>query len=240
MAKIIGAAGTSAKKIGDEKRQSRKVVLWWAIGILVLLVLLSFQASTKLGTGASLVAFFVLVGLLKWVDRFTTSEEKRLRQEAKRADRGAKAEETISAILKELPEDYSVLNDLQRVAGDIDHIVVGPTGLFVIETKAHGGKITVDGETLLVNGHPAEKDFINQVWRNAFFIRDLVKNVHGLEIKVQPIVVFSNAFVSMKPVKGVIVINKKFLTKEILGAKVATIPVEQIVELLKMKMGKEM
>jgi hypothetical protein len=43
-----------------------------------------------------------------------------------------------------LSNDYVLINDVQLVAGkkgNIDHIVVGPTGIFVLETKNHRGKI---------------------------------------------------------------------------------------------------
>ena len=43
-----------------------------------------------------------------------------------------------------MSDDYFLINDVQLVAGkrsNIDHIVLGPTGIFVLETKNHGGKI---------------------------------------------------------------------------------------------------
>jgi hypothetical protein len=63
--------------------------------------------------------------------------------------------------------------------------------------------------------------------------------VLGLAVRVQPIVVFPNAFVRVRPVKGVTVINKRDLTKVILGGKGVDLPFEQIVGLLKQKMGKD-
>ncbi|WP_084062218.1 nuclease-related domain-containing protein [Desulfofundulus thermosubterraneus] len=44
--------------------------------------------------------------------------------------------------------------------GNIDHIMVGPTGVFVIETKSHFGEITFSPDgNLLLDGKPLEKDF---------------------------------------------------------------------------------
>lgn len=56
-------------------------------------------------------------------------------------------EKTVSAILTALPEEYKSINDviLRQKNGrttQIDHIVVSPYGLFVIETKNYKGYIT--------------------------------------------------------------------------------------------------
>jgi len=48
-----------------------------------------------------------------------------------------------SVLAHELPQEYAVLNGLKlpRGAGDIDHLVVGPTGVFVLETKTMVGHV---------------------------------------------------------------------------------------------------
>ena len=56
-----------------------------------------------------------------------------------------------------------------RAFGDVDNLVVGPTGIWVVETKAHRGQVSVDGHTgaLLRDGEPFEKDFYEQVQKQA-------------------------------------------------------------------------
>lgn len=60
--------------------------------------------------------------------------------------RGAKGERTVTEILHSLGLHYIVLNDLliQGVHGDsqIDHVVISPYGIFVIETKCWSGWIS--------------------------------------------------------------------------------------------------
>ena len=49
-----------------------------------------------------------------------------------------------------MSDDYFLINDVQLVAGkrsNIDHIVLGPTGIFVLETKNHSGKIICYGDS---------------------------------------------------------------------------------------------
>ena len=50
---------------------------------------------------------------------------------------GKRGEMAISDALRSLSNDYIVLNDLMLPAGkgNVDHLVMGPNGLFVIETK---------------------------------------------------------------------------------------------------------
>lgn len=58
---------------------------------------------------------------------------------------GFSGEHHVGQVLaRELPQDYVLLNGLQlnRAAGDIDHLVVGPSGVFVLETKTMAGRIT--------------------------------------------------------------------------------------------------
>jgi hypothetical protein len=54
--------------------------------------------------------------------------------------RGAQGEALVGWILKDLPGTWHVFHGLKlHDAGDIDHIVVGPGGLFCMSTKANRG-----------------------------------------------------------------------------------------------------
>ena len=65
---------------------------------------------------------------------------------------GAEGEERVGRILEALrPHGWYALHDLQTSRGNIDHVVVGPAGLFTIETKSHKGRINavrIDSRTL--------------------------------------------------------------------------------------------
>ncbi len=92
---------------------------------------------------------------------FIEGQIDRATKQAKQALRGAKAEEKIGELLEQLPDDeYYVLNDVKSSYGNIDHIVIKKNcGIFLLETKAHGGRVEIDGDTLLVNGKLPEKRF---------------------------------------------------------------------------------
>ena len=144
---------------------------------------------------------------------YTESKAKRMMKEERRAIRGAKAEERIGSDLDNLGEDFLVIHDIASPYGNIDHIVIGKlNGVFLIETKAHGGRVSVTNGQLLVNGHEAEKDFIAQALKNTYWLRDEIRKAINTEIWITPVVVFTNAFVERThPVKGVTIINKKYL-----------------------------
>ena len=71
-----------------------------------------------------------------------------LRQGLRRTARffvGARGEERVSGILKELPDRYHVFNDFEAGGVHVDHVVVGPAGVFAVETKYWRGRVTVEG-----------------------------------------------------------------------------------------------
>lgn len=51
--------------------------------------------------------------------------------------KGAKGEKIVAKKLKELPKKYTAIRDVKipNYGGDFDHVVVGPTGVYIIETK---------------------------------------------------------------------------------------------------------
>jgi hypothetical protein len=61
-----------------------------------------------------------------------------------RRDRGAMAEEAVGGLLDSLPgERWRVIHDATLGRGNVDHIVIGPPGVFTIETKSHPGPVRV-------------------------------------------------------------------------------------------------
>jgi hypothetical protein len=134
---------------------------------------------------------------------------------------GAQSEELVGEILSNLPQDYLVLNDIQLGYGNIDHFVLGKNGcMYMIETKSHRGKVTVEGENVRINNKPTEKDFIRQTQRNALNVRDEIESILGVSLNVTPVLVFTNAQVPyVDPLKRVFIMNKKTLLKFILSGK---------------------
>ena len=203
-------AGKSTREMAEKRRKTG--ILIGVIGIvLIIIVGVLLKNSKALGIGGA--GLLVLLVLLRILPDFFDRKMDKKHKEMKRAIRGAKGEEKIGDLLSALSPDYIILHDIVSPYGNIDHIVIGRnSGIFLVETKAHGGKVSMDGETLLVNGKLPEKDFIAQVLRNAYWLRDEVSQFVGSKPWITPILVFTNAFVSpTRPIKGVNILNKKYL-----------------------------
>ena len=205
-----GQAGKSTREMAKKRRQT---AVWiGVIGVaflIVLLILLQNSKAFDIG-GIGILGLLVLIRIVP--DIIDKQVGRKLKEE-KRAIRGAQGEEKIGELLEGLPEDFLVLHDIESPYGNIDHIVIGKNaGIFLLETKAHGGRVTVEGGTLMVNGKLPEKDFIAQALRNSYWLRDEINPIVGVKPWITPVLVFTNAFVPpTQPVKGVSIINKKYL-----------------------------
>ena len=69
--------------------------------------------------------------------------------------KGAMGEAIVAGTLRELPDNFVVINDVSKRFGNIDHVVVGPTGVYVIDAKNWKGSVKANGSgELLLNGQP--------------------------------------------------------------------------------------
>jgi hypothetical protein len=108
---------------------------------------------------------------------------------------GFEGEKQVTEVLSStLSDDYFLINDVQLVAGkrsNIDHIVLGPTGIFVLETKNHSGKIVCYGDRWTGIG----QNPFTQARVNASRVYKVIKASGIFESKlpwIQAVVVFAN------------------------------------------------
>ena len=96
-------------------------------------------------------------------------------------------------------DDYFLINDVQLVAGkrsNIDHVVLGPTGIFVLETKNHSGKIVCYADSWTGIG----QNPFTQARVNASRVYKVIKASGIFESKlpwIQAVVVFANKKVEL-------------------------------------------
>jgi len=212
MAKIVGEAGKGINKL--IRKRKIKILIWAAFFYVGLyFAYKAFLHSLKSSAIIAILGFAVLVRFLySSVEKETDEIGKRI----KHARKGKRGEEFIGSILEKLPDNYTVIHDIETPYGNVDHIVVGPTGVFVIETKSHHGRITERNGLLLRNNKPLEKNFIKQVLDNTFYIKEKIKESVGIEAYVKALLVFTNAYVDIKrEIANVKIINKSFLLKAI-------------------------
>ena len=114
-----------------------------------------------------------------------------------KVSRGDKGEKLVSSLLEEIKEYKYILNDVtflnkkSEMTHQIDHILIHPHGVFVIETKNYYGKIsTVKDETFWIKEVNGEKVTIsNPLKQNKSHAITIWKILHG-EYNVIPVVVF--------------------------------------------------
>jgi hypothetical protein len=105
----------------------------------------------------------------------------------------------VGGLLDELADgEWRVMHDVTLGHGNVDHILVGPAGVFTVETKSHPGPVyvrRVHGRTL----------------SQAQAQRRAIEEVTG--VSVEPLLVFSRAWVDrpMARRKGVRVIPARML-----------------------------
>lgn len=109
-------------------------------------------------------------------------------------NRGERGELRVAEILDDLRSiGYRPVHDLTRDGFNIDHVVVGPAGVFAIETKFRSGYGEIEfrnGEGLFVGGFPDEKDCLKQARANAAEVNRIIKENCNINEWVWPIVVF--------------------------------------------------
>ncbi len=99
--------------------------------------------------------------------------------------RGAEGEEHVGQILEGLSADgWHVLHDVSFGRGNIDHIAIGPSGVFTVETKSHAGRFSVDG---------LEPKMLSQ----AYAEKKVLEEKTGIEAR--PLLVFSRAYLIESP-----------------------------------------
>ena len=205
-------AGQSVREMADGRYKNR---VWFVLGTtaIVLVILLVAYNAKSLSIGG--IGLFGLMIGARLIMNYSDARTNNMIKQERRAIRGAKGEEKVGSLLQRLGEDYLVIHDIVSPFGNIDHIVINrQNAVYLIETKAHGGRVAVENGCLLVNGRDPEKDFVGQALNNTCWLRDKIQATVNIQVWVVPVLVFTNAFVERSaPIKGVKVINKKFLLK---------------------------
>lgn len=182
-----GSAQREYERRKDRERAAIRSNLVWTVPlVLVLSVVAGFLADRYIGSMGWVA--FVVVGAFLGLQFWGTSAH------IVAYGKGAEGERRTGGSLQKLP-DYSVLHD-RKIPGsraNIDHIAIGPGGVFVIETKNYSGKVTVRGDDLLVSGRKRTA-IIEQTWREAVAVQGvLAPELARLGLDVTPILCIHGA-----------------------------------------------
>lgn len=174
---------------------------------------------------------FWLVAIIAWVYHFTPGKPnpwaftvfalaatwvavRRIRALLKKRTnlrKGLLGEQILGKFLEEqlMPHNYQVIHDLVCKAGDrtfnIDHVVVGPTGVFSIETKywkkpaGPDHQVFYDGKRILVDGHAPASDPLIEAVAGAKSVQAILEIRTGRRFDVKPVVVFLGWYTTRNP-----------------------------------------
>lgn len=203
MAKILGKAG---RYTTEEAAHHRNNIL--LVGILIVAIAGLMEGMTlssfwaRLHPPAWLNAAVQIAGLTGFLVFYRWGSRKMDEWDvsAKRWERGAEGETQVAKILTKLPDEYHVIHDLSTPGGNLDHVVVGPTGVFVLDAKNWRGLVTADGKgELTLNGKPTRKREIGSFVSRVMTVREKVKMLAaGRDVYFQAVFVFTAASVDAK------------------------------------------
>jgi hypothetical protein len=104
---------------------------------------------------------------------------------------GAEGERRTAAFLGPPREKgFVVLHDrkVKGWGGNLDHVVIGPTGMWAVETKNLDGKVVIRGDVLRIGGHRRDK-IIDQARQEATIIQVvLADKLDSLNLEVTPVI----------------------------------------------------
>ncbi len=240
--KLLRGPGESQRRRADKIEES---LLYWMIGTAMApLLVASLLVQTLPYVGPSLVWTQLGVILVVFVGGLILSGAVLYRRLARWRNEhlGYLGERSVAERLDPLVRaGYRVFHDIPAEGRqrdfNIDHVVVGPTGVAVVETKAYrkrrgipGRKeheITFDGKRLEFPWGNSEEE-IRQAIAAGEWLHEWLKQRLGQDIVVKSILTFPGWYVKESPSKDLRVVNAKILPDVIRGRDIRVLSDDQI------------
>lgn len=143
----------------------------------------------------------------------------RLIKERNKLQLGYEAELAAGQELNMLAHDgYGVFHDFPAEKFNIDHVVVGPSGIYAVETKGRpkrsgsgdnkGWEVAYDGRSLQFPGW-TETSPLQQAAIQAKWLKDWLSSAVGEPLQVEPVIMLPGWFVRRTASEGIAVVNPK-------------------------------
>ena len=132
---------------------------------------------------------------------------------------GLEGEKAVGQFLESFRQKgYKVLHDIVGGEFNLDHVLIGATGIYMIETKTiskpNGRQAVVDydGEKVTVAGFSPDRDPIVQAIALSQWLKDLLGESTGKSFDVRPVVLYPGWYVNKQPKSAEVwVLNPKAL-----------------------------
>ena len=178
---------------GGEYLEAREYWQWTALTIVVLVATVALAFGLRSSEGLTPEGILMPLGPVMLGLLVGRRPLRRIVARIRAVRKGRLGERLVTDLLTRLPGHYYLVNDVVLGAGNIDHVVTGPCGIVVIETKRVAGRIRCDGDTWTVNGRRS-KSYSRQIKAGAVAIKTFLAARHP-ELKgtfVRAIVVFTD------------------------------------------------
>jgi len=108
----------------------------------------------------------------------------------------------VNALTNSLSDEYYLINGvyLKGRGGDIDHIVLGPSGVYVLETKNWSGEIICHGDQWQRPGKKIKNSPSLQAKYNTQKVKKLIDPSHdfrGFKVWIEGLLVFTNTYADL-------------------------------------------
>lgn len=164
----------------------------------------SYFGEAQETVGRISVSIIFTMGALIYFLRLIIKNKKDLRV----IELGLDGEIAVAQALEPLKrKGFFAYHDFQAKAFNIDHILVGPNGVFAVETKARSkpdrgnnkedSQVVYDGKQLIFPNHK-ESASIEQAKRQAQWLNRQLSRAVGENIPVSPLLVIPGWFVELK------------------------------------------
>lgn len=125
-----------------------------------------------------------------------------LRRKVARLRLGRDGERAVGQFLDEyFGGTYKVFHDVVGDGFNIDHVLIGPSGIFTIETKTwskpvgRSPRISLQGESVVMDGRALKRNPVAQIKAQAIWLRNLLKESTGKDFAVFPVLLFPGWYV---------------------------------------------
>jgi hypothetical protein len=158
---------------------------WYILAVLTIVFIIYFKYFYFhiLSLSTFLFAFTLLLFGVQTLEKIVIS----LDEKNEVFNTRCQGELAIANILQKLPPEYFILHDFKIKASKkirINHLVIGPTGIFVIQVGVFKRGNLIKGRT---NVNKRLKRITKRVNDKAVFLSQLIKKVTGQEYPVKPI-----------------------------------------------------
>ncbi len=221
-AKPLRHAGQSTQEmldtLVDEKMMGYFMVAMMLIIMLIYDWWLYFHPMTRRPVIVTLLSLLAVV--------YCVYKIFQLRLDIKNLKLGRDDEKAVGQFLEQLRQDGCIVfHDIVGNKFNLDHVVLSPKGIYVIETKTYSkpkgkeARVYYDGTHLNIDSVGNKDDILIQVEAATSWLKETLKESTGKDFAIKPVVVFPGWYVESNNHNKHWIINPKGLPKFIQSQK---------------------